>query len=81
MELYKVNSGAYIDFSKVSAIYSKYVNGANDLSIFVVVDGVDVLINKIAVSFSDGGIEGAMAKRDAYIKHIADACAINIHEI
>lgn len=81
MELYKVNSGAYIDFAKVSAIYSKYVNGANDISVFVVVDGVDVLINKIAVSFSDGGIESAIAKRDAYIKHIADVCAINIHEI
>ena len=67
MTLRKMESGAYIDFEQVNAIYSRYKRGT-DLEVYAVVNGIDILIKVIPVETS---VEDAMAKMDEYIKQLS----------
>ena len=82
--MFKTDSGAYIDLAKTSAFYKKYVNGSNYLSIYAVVDGVDIMIKICKVGIistaekeADTYIETLVAERDKLINDYRNVfCAI-----
>ena len=78
--MFKTESGAYIDLTKTSAFYKKYVNGSNYLSVYAVVDGVDIVIKICEVALiaaaekeADAYIETLVAERDKLLSSYRDA--------
>lgn len=66
MQMTKLDSGAFVDLTKVDAIYKHYQDGSNFMHVKVIVDGCDMVAKTIdVIKFAD-----ADAEATAYIDNL-----------
>ena len=70
--LVKTPTGAWVAPESIDALYPDYKPGSNNLNVYAVVNGIDIVIEEIPVSLSNGGIIDATAKANEFIEKFID---------